>query len=138
MRRPHQEDERLTRTYELVFIADPRLSDEEAVELSDTFGKLLVADGKLQITQEESWGKRRLAYPIRKFTEGRYHIYYLECEGGDNGLAEIGQRMLQNEKILRHLVVRTDLDLKRAASKGKEPVQQTTMATAPSQAAGGV
>ncbi len=127
----------MTRTYELVFIADPRLTDEEAVELSDAFGKLLTADGRLRIAQEESWGKRRLAYPIRKFTEGRYHIYYLESDGGDNGLAEIGQRMLQNEKILRHLAVRTDLDLKRAASKGKAPVQTTVMGNVPGQAAGG-
>jgi len=112
----------LTRTYELVFIADPRLSDEAAVDLSDTFGTMLEADGTIRITQEESWGKRRLAFPIRKFREGRYHIYYLESDGGNHNLAEIGQRMRQNEKILRHLVVRTDLDLKRAASKGKQPV----------------
>ena len=115
----------MTRTYELVFIADPRLSDEEAVQLSDSFAEMLTADGKTRISQEESWGKRRLAYPIRKFTEGRYHIYYLESDTGDNSLAEVGQRMLQNERVLRHLAVRTDLDLKRAASKGKVPVEQT-------------
>lgn len=118
----------MTRTYELVFIADPRLSDEEAVQLSDGFGELLVADGTTRITREESWGKRRLAYPIRKFNEGRYHIYYLESDGGKNSLAEVGQRMLQNERILRHLAVRTDLDLKRAASKGKVPVEPTAVA----------
>ena len=118
----------MTRTYELVFIADPRLSDEETVQLSDGFAEMLTADGKTRITQEESWGKRRLAYPIRKFTEGRYHVYYLESDGGDNSLAEVGQRMLQNERILRHLVVRTDLDLKRAASKGKAPVRSTVLA----------
>ncbi len=120
----------MTRTYELVFIADPRLSDEEAVQLSDGFGEMLVADGKTRITQEESWGKRRLAYPIKKFTEGRYHIYYLESDGGDNSLAEVAQRMLQNERVLRHLFVRTDRDLKRAASKGKAPVQTTVLAEA--------
>ncbi len=118
----------MTRTYELVFIADPRLSDEEAVQLSDAFRELLEADGTTEVTEEESWGKRRLAYPIRKFTEGRYHIYYLESATGEHSLAEVGQRMLQNEKVLRHLVVRTDLDLKRAASKGKQPVERAVMA----------
>jgi small subunit ribosomal protein S6 len=107
--------------YELVFIADPRLTDEETVALADEYREMITADGKTEVTKEESWGRRKLAYPIEKMNEGRYHIYYIEAPAR-NTLPEVEARMRQNEKILRHLVVRTDLDLKRAASKGK-PVE---------------
>lgn len=108
----------LKRTYELVFIADPRLSDEEAVAIADEYKSMIIADGTAEVTREESWGKRKLAYPIRKFNEGRYHVYHIAAEA-KNPLPEVEQRLRQNDKILRHLVVRTDLDLKRAATKAK-------------------
>ena len=69
----------LKRTYELVYIADPRLSDEEAVELSEEYKTMITSDEETSVTREESWGKRKLAYPIQKFNEGRYHIYYVEA-----------------------------------------------------------
>ena len=109
----------MKRSYELVFIADPRLSDEETVALADEYRTMITADGSATVTKEESWGKRKLAYPIQKFHEGRYHLYFIEAEA-KNPLPEVEQRLRQNDKVLRHLVVRTDLDLKRAARKGKK------------------
>jgi small subunit ribosomal protein S6 len=107
------------RTYELGFIIDPRISEEEAVALTDAV-KELVTNGGAVVDKEESWGKRRLAYPINKLNEGRYVFLYLTIpEGGPNPLAEAEKRLNQNEKILRYLTVRTDKDLKRQASKGK-------------------
>jgi small subunit ribosomal protein S6 len=112
------------RTYELVFIADPRLTDEETVLLADGFRDMLTADGATKVTKEESWGKRKLAYPIEKMTEGRYHLYFIEAPA-KNTLPEVEQRMRQNDKILRHLVVRTDLGLKRAETKGLRRNKET-------------
>ena len=109
----------MKRIYELTYIADPRLTDEEAVALCDEYREMIVADGSTEITKEESWGKRKMAYPIQKFNEGRYHVFYVEAEP-QNTLTEVQQRMRQNDKVLRFLNVRTDLDLKRAASKGKQ------------------
>jgi small subunit ribosomal protein S6 len=107
------------RTYELGFIIDPRISEEEAVSLTDAV-KVLLTNGGAVVDKEESWGKRRLAYPINKLNEGRYVFLYLSIEeGGPNPLAEAEKRLNQNEKILRYLTVRTDKDLKRQASKGK-------------------
>ena len=110
----------MTRTYELVVIADPRLSDEDAVALVDEYKSLIESDDSTKITREESWGKKKFAYPIKKFNEGRYHVFYIEATP-ENTLPTVEQRLLQNDKVLRHLVVRTDEDLKRAASKGKAP-----------------
>ena len=114
------------RTYELGFIIDPRLSDEEAVTLADGYKEMLTSGG-VTIDKEESWGKRRLAYPINKLNEGRYIFLYLSNEGGFS-FDEIEKRMNQNEKILRYLTVRTDLDLKRQASKGKQQPEEAAEA----------
>ena len=108
----------MIRTYELVFIVDPRLSDEEVVSLTEEYKAMITAaDGK--ITKEESWGRKKLAYPIRKLNEGKYVLLYIEAK--TSPCVEVEQRMRQNEKILRYLTTRTDQDLKRAASKGKKP-----------------
>jgi small subunit ribosomal protein S6 len=108
----------VNRTYELVFIADPRLTDEQVVALTDDFKAMIkTAGGK--VVREESWGKRKLAYPIAKLSEGQYVILYIETPDAVNPFPEVEQRLRQSEKILRYLTVRTDLDLKRAARKGK-------------------
>ena len=108
----------MSRTYELVFIADPRLTDEQVVGLTDDYKAMIKAAGGT-VVREESWGKRKLAYPIAKLSEGQYVILYIETPPGANPFPEVEQRLRQNEKILRYLTVRTDLDLKRAARKGK-------------------
>lgn len=92
--------------YEIVFVADPRLSDEDVVALSDEYGNMLTAAGGSLIKQE-SWGKKRLAYPIQKLTEGYYVLYQVEIEDG-NPFPEVERRMEQNDKVLRYLTVRLD------------------------------
>jgi len=107
----------VTRTYELVFIADPRLPDEDVVALTDDYKAMIEAAGA-RVTKEESWGRRKLAYEIEKQNEGKYVVLYVEANGV-NPFPEVEQRLRQNDKILRYLTVRTDEDLKRAARKGK-------------------
>jgi small subunit ribosomal protein S6 len=101
------------RTYELVFVVDPRVPDEEVVTLIGEY-KQMLSGGGLAVVREESWGRRKLAYPIQKLTEGKYVVLYLTSENGTTSLAEVEHRMRQNDKVLRYLSVRTDLDLKRA------------------------
>ena len=96
------------RTYELVFIADPRLSDEDVVAMTDEYKQLITNRGAT-VQREESWGRRKLAYPIQKLTEGRYVVLYIEVEG-KNPLPEVELRLRQNDKVLRYLTVRTDQD----------------------------
>jgi small subunit ribosomal protein S6 len=113
------------RTYELAIVADPRLSDEEFVTLVDET-KQLIANRGGELQREESWGKRKLAYPIRKLSEGRYAFLYLQMPAERAGLFnEVELRLRQNDKVLRFLTVRTDLDLQRAAGRAKpgQPVK---------------
>ncbi len=104
------------RTYELVFVVDPRVSDEDVVTMTQEYKQMIVTGGS-QVTKEESWGRRKLAYPIAKLNEGKYVLLGIDSEGGKNALPAVEHRMRQNDKILRYLTVRTDEDLKRAASR---------------------
>ncbi len=101
------------RTYELMYVIDPRVSEKEAEEVNDAVRKL-VKDGGAEITKEDDWGRRKLAYPIEKQTEGRYMLMYLHAEKAFDGVPELERRLEQSDRILRYLTVRTDPDLKRA------------------------
>ena len=122
------------RTYELAIVADPRLSDEEFVSLVDET-KQLIGNRGGELTREETWGKRKLAYPIRKLSEGRYTFLYLQMPAERANLfSEVELRLKQNEKVLRFLTVRTDLDLQRAAGRVKPGQQVKTIHSEPNEA----
>ena len=109
------------RTYELMFLVDPRVSDEDVVTMTHDYRQMIEAGGA-QVTKEESWGRRKLAYPIDKLNEGKYVLFYVSSETGKSSLPAVEHRMRQNDKVLRFLTVRTDLDLKRAGTR-INPVQ---------------
>jgi small subunit ribosomal protein S6 len=120
------------RTYEVLFILSPQVAEEEATTLITDFKRVAETTGA-QLRNEEAWGRRRLAYPIQKFTEGNYHLFVFESDGS---LAELDRRMKNSDRILRHMIVRTDEDLKRAdklakRNPKKERVRPAAPATAP-------
>ncbi len=125
------------RTYELAIVADPRLSDDEFSALVEEYKQLIAQRGG-EIVREESWGKRKLAYPIRKISEGRYIFLYLQMEPKAAALIpEVELRLGQNDKVLRYLTVRTDEDLKRAAGRAKPGQPVRTIHSDPSEPAPG-
>ncbi|MFP3941578.1 MAG: 30S ribosomal protein S6, partial [Thermoanaerobaculia bacterium] len=77
----------------------------------------LVTDNGARITKEDDWGRRKLAYPIDKQTEGRYRLLYLHADQAFTGVQELERRLEQSDKVLRYMTVRTDEDLKRAFGK---------------------
>ena len=116
------------RTYEVLFILSPQVPEEEAKTLVDEFRTVAEGTGA-KLKNEEAWGRRRLAYPIHKFNEGNYHLFVFESEGS---LAELDRRMKNSDRILRHIIVRTDLDLKRAEKLAKRNPKKERVRPAPS------
>jgi small subunit ribosomal protein S6 len=102
------------RTYELVLVYDPRVADDEVSALTGEVKNLLTAPGGVTITKTEVWGRRRLAYEIKKVNEGKYVVVYFAAEDGRAPVGEVEKRLLQNDRVLRFLTTRTDLGLKRA------------------------
>lgn len=89
------------RTYELVVVVKSDLSADKRKELLETVKKWL--DG-VKVVKEEEWGQKQLAYPIRHETTGYYLVYSLESEKGMP--SDLEKRILAQENILRHLLVR--------------------------------
>ena len=92
------------RTYEVLFILSPQVTEEESTTLINDF-KGIAANIGANLKSEDAWGRRRLAYPIQKFNEGIYHLFVLES---DTSLSELDRR-----------IVRTDLEQKRADKLAK-------------------
>ena len=111
----------MKRTYELALVLDPALSDDEQVTLVDEIKAMVTSKGA-EVVKEESWGKRKLAFPIGKATDGRYVFLYVIAENAPPPVAEVEMRLNQNERVMRYLWVRTDEDLRRAMRKGKRSV----------------
>lgn len=104
------------RTFEVLFILSPQVTEEEATNLIGELKNVATSTGAT-LASEEPWGRRRLAYPIHKFNEGIYHLFIFESE---NSLAELDRRMKNMDKIIRHLIVRTDLETRRAVKLAKK------------------
>ena len=96
------------RHYELVVVLSPILNQDQA---SDVWGRIkdFISNRNGDITHEEIWGTRRLAYPIRKgsyqFLEGNYHLTRFSTEQSFN--KELNTFLRLDEQVLRSLVVTT-------------------------------
>ncbi|MBN1504146.1 MAG: 30S ribosomal protein S6 [Candidatus Eisenbacteria bacterium] len=88
--------------YEVVFIIDPSSDDSQVGQQVDTV-KEIIASGNGKVLETEIWGRRRLAYEIKKKKEGTYVL--IRFKGGPALLAELARRFKLNELILRHLTV---------------------------------
>jgi small subunit ribosomal protein S6 len=115
------------RTYEVLFILSPQVTEEETATLVNDFKRVAESTGA-KLSNEEAWGRRRLAYPIHKFNEGNYHLFVFESE---SGLSELDRRMRNSDRILRHMIVRTDLDHKRAEKLAKRNPKKERIRPAP-------
>lgn len=105
------------RTYELMYVVDPRVPEDEAIALSDSIKELVKANGGA-VTRDEAWGRRKLAYSIDKQNEGRYYLLYVHSADGTGvNFGAVEHRLEQNDKVLRFLTVRTDRDIQRAKGK---------------------
>jgi small subunit ribosomal protein S6 len=93
------------RDYELVLVVSPEAGEEgfpSTVERVHQF----IQDRGGAIKNVDQWGRRRLAYPLQRFTEGYYNITQFSLNPADVRALE-GNLGLA-EDVLRHLVVRLD------------------------------
>ncbi len=99
------------RTYEVMYIVDPETPADKLEKLNDAVGKLIEKEGGTIVRMDDG-GRRTLAYPIKKKTEGFYVLF--EIEGTGQEIAELERRMRVNDMIIRYVTVRVDEDRKKA------------------------
>lgn len=88
------------RPYELLVVLDPRLTDEEAAQLLARLQENLKTLGG-EIQRVDNWGKRRLAYEIRKQREGIYAVFEFSAEPAP--IKEFERQLKLNESVLRFM-----------------------------------
>ncbi len=116
------------KSYETVFILTPVLSEDQAKEAVKKFeGEIKSFGAKLK--HSESWGLKKLAYPIQKKSTGFYFLFEFEAEK-NNVVADMELLMKRDERVLRFLTVKMDADhLEYAESRRKKSKKaQTTEA----------
>jgi len=90
------------RKYETFFIADPDLSDETTSAVDKKVQSVVASNGGEVLTYTP-WGKRKLAYPIRKRTRGLYIL--MEYAGGPDLVAELERNLRIDERILKFITI---------------------------------
>ena len=93
--------------YELVYIVRPTVDEQALAAVNERVEKFIAGNGG-EITRRDDWGKRRLAYPIFKFTEGFYSVLQLNLPS--KAVRELERSLKLTEEVLRYLVVRLDGD----------------------------
>lgn len=66
--------------YETVFILKPTLPNEK---VNEVLGKIkeIITSNEGTVLLSDSWGKRRLAYPVKKYKEGSYYLFRFSSDG---------------------------------------------------------
>jgi small subunit ribosomal protein S6 len=124
-----------------MYIVDSDTAADKVTKLNEAVGKLIEKEGGTVIRLDDI-GRRELAYPINKKTEGHYVLF--EIEGSGQEIAELERRMRVNDMIVRYLTVRVDEDRKKAdkikakremRASRKSQFRQTEEAPAPAEEA---
>ena len=108
--------------YEILVILDSRLSEDDLTALLGRLQDSLRGLGA-DVRRAESWGKRRLAYELRKQREGQYAV--IECAATPAAIKEFERQIGLNEQVLRFLTTRVPVRKRvRSAPKQEAPVAE--------------
>ena len=103
------------RQYETGFVLSPTLSEEETAQFVQQMADV-VAQKKGRLVKQDIWGKRRLAFPIKRFQEGVY--VFFTYEGAGDISTELERRFKQTDAVIRFMtVLRDPRDLTRRKKK---------------------
>ena len=92
--------------YELTYIIDTALEEEARKELIEKVSALIAQNGGEVEKVDETWGKRRLAYPINDKPEGYYVLVTMQAPA--ELPKEIERNLRINENVLRSLVIKVE------------------------------
>jgi len=89
--------------YELLYLVAANYTEEELLPIKEKIKKLLEKfEG--EITLEDSFGKKKLAYPIKKNHQGYYLLYEFDLDG--ENLEKIKKELKLTNEVLRHIIVK--------------------------------
>ena len=92
--------------YELVVIISPQVADDDVTATVDQLVRRPVESRGGACQEVNVWGRRKLAYPIKRHSEGNYVVTELELDPQDT--KELERGLMISEEVIRHLLVRVD------------------------------
>ena len=93
-----------TEKYELMYIINPNLSEEETAAVVEKFKALVEQNGTLE--EMEEMGKRKLAYEINGLTDGDYTLVNFHAD--PQNVAELDRVLRINDAVVRHMIVKRE------------------------------
>jgi len=104
------------RVYELLFIVRPDATPEETAPLVEQLKGIITAQSGT-LDKQENWGVRRLAYKLKKHSEGQYILLVFTAEAST--VYELERRLRVNDMVVKFITVRIDEKLKRIEKRKK-------------------
>ncbi len=104
------------RHYEIVFLVHPDQS-ELVPQMIERYRGMIEGDGG-QIHRLEDWGRRQLAYPIKKAHKAHYVLMNVECTAA--ALAELEDAFRFSDAVLRHLTLARDEAVTEASPQARD------------------
>jgi small subunit ribosomal protein S6 len=91
--------------YEAMAILDPNMEDEK-IEAAVTKIEGIITKNGGKIDKTDRWGKRKLAYPIKKQTMGYYALFHFQ--GPQESIKEMDRVLRISDEVMRHMFVAKD------------------------------
>jgi small subunit ribosomal protein S6 len=93
------------RDYEMVVILSPEIGDDVIGESLDRLSQNITSRGG-EVVDVNHWGRRRLAYPIRRHLEGNYVVSQVKLD--PTQVPDLESNLRIAEDVIRHMIIRTD------------------------------
>jgi small subunit ribosomal protein S6 len=103
--------------YEIIYILAPNTPEDTMNELVERFESEITSGGGV-LLRVEKWGRKKLAYEVRKFREGFFVLFVTDCEGAL--VDELERRFRMTDPVIKFMTVRVDEELKRAGKMPKD------------------
>ncbi len=93
------------RHYETIFIVHPELTEEDTAGVVEKFRGILEQGGGF-LVKEDHWGRRRLAYTVKKQNKGYFVLFEYGAES--SAVDEMERNFKIDEQVIRYLTVKLD------------------------------
>jgi small subunit ribosomal protein S6 len=117
--------------YDVIYIMEPNSSAEDLTAVSTKIEQI-VTTAKGTILKKDDWGKRRLAYLVKKHREGHYVFFHVTME--PETVAEVARNLRLLEKVIKYTIVKDEISHLKPKPK---PVRKGPSADGPTRSSGG-
>lgn len=93
------------RDYELIYIVSPSVAEEQLPTTLEKVSKFITDKGGT-VDKVDQWGKKKLAYPIKRFTEGNYVSAHFKFD--PSAARDLEGNLKLTEEVIRYLLIKKD------------------------------